>query len=73
MKQYLMLCDENGLQYLRAILRPETIQFLEVQGMNVGTDNKFNVLVTPVLAPVPPVEGQVPPEPVSIDNAAPAA
>ncbi len=60
MKQFLMLCDENGVQFLRSLIRPETIQFLEIQGMNVGTDNKFNVLVTPVVPPLTPVVGEVP-------------
>ncbi len=50
MKQYLMLCDETGMEKLVAVFR-ESIQFVEVQGM--ATENQsYNVLVTPVIPPV---------------------
>ncbi len=50
MKQYLMLCDETGMEKLVGVFR-ESIQFVEVQGM--ATENQsYNVLVTPVIPPV---------------------
>lgn len=63
MKQYLMLCDEVGLEKLQAIFKPESVQFLEVQGMPVGTSNQYNLLVTPVIAPVNPMGPITPPVP----------
>lgn len=51
MKQYLMLCDERGMEILRSVF--QNIQFLEVQGMNMSPANQFNLLVTPIIPPVP--------------------
>ncbi len=53
-RQFLMLCDDAGVEMLKAVFRETAIQFLEVQGMNVNADNKFNILVTPVNPPVTP-------------------
>lgn len=55
MKQYLMLCDEAGINSLKAVFRPESVQFIEVQGMGVDAGKQFNILVTPVLPPVNPM------------------
>ncbi len=52
MKQYLMICDERGMEILKNAFRQESVQFLEVQGMNMGETNQFSLLVTPVLPPV---------------------
>lgn len=54
MKQYLLMCDENGYEQLKSLFKPESIQFLEVQGMNMQGGN-VNVLVTPILPPVTPM------------------
>ncbi len=48
MKQYILLCGEDGVSKLQSILIPNTIQFLEVQGMSMGDEGKFNLLVTPI-------------------------
>jgi len=61
MKQYLLLCDEAGIDALKAVFRPESVQFLEVQGMGVAAGNQFNILVTPVLPPVNPMPAMQPP------------
>lgn len=53
-KQYLLLCDEIGMAKLQTVFSESTIQFIEVNGMNFNTDNKFNLLVTPVVPPVNP-------------------
>ncbi len=53
MKQYIMICDENGIAALQKVLRADAVQFLEVQGMNMGNTNQYNILVTPVLQPLP--------------------
>ena len=53
-KQFLMLCDDAGMESLKSVFKENTVQFLEVQGMNLNGENKLNLLVTPVLAPVPP-------------------
>lgn len=51
MKQYLLVCDETTMTKLDGLLG---LQFIEVQGMNVPNQN-VNVLVTPIIPPVPPV------------------
>jgi hypothetical protein len=51
MKQYLMMCDENGMNNVKALLRGDVVQFLEVQGLT--TTGEYNVLVTPVVQPLP--------------------
>ncbi len=53
-KQYLMMCDENGIDILNALFKPEVVQFLEVKGMNLNGQNTLNILVTPVLPPLNP-------------------
>ncbi len=50
-KQYLLLCDETGMEMLKGFLLPEAIQFLEVQGMPMH-GSPHNVMVTPVLPPL---------------------
>lgn len=54
-KQYLLLCDEHGLTVLKHLFKSESLQFLEVQGMNLNAENQYNLLVTPVIPPVNPV------------------
>lgn len=55
MKQYLMLCDEEGRKSLEALFRREAVQFLEVQGMGMG-GQPYNLMVTPIMPPVPQAE-----------------
>lgn len=50
MKQFLMLCDENGKAILEKVFHEKSVQFLEVQGMQAG-QTAFNILVTPTLTP----------------------
>jgi hypothetical protein len=52
-KQYLMLCDEDARLQLEKVFK--NVEFLEVQGVNLNAENKFNILVTPVIPPVNPV------------------
>jgi hypothetical protein len=47
MKQYLMMCDERGVDILSKAFRPEMIQFLEVQGMPMGNDQPYNMIISP--------------------------
>lgn len=54
MKQYLMMCDDRGVEILKALFRPEMVQFLEVQGMAMSPNNTHTLLVTPVLTSVTP-------------------
>lgn len=51
-KQYVLVCDEAGMQALANVFIGKSIQFLEVQGMDVGGDRNISALVTPN----PPVE-----------------
>lgn len=59
MKQYILVCDENGMGALTKMLRADAIQFLEVQGMTMGENNHYNLLVTPIVPQLAPAE--VPP------------
>ena len=61
MKQYLLMCDESSMSVLSHILKDNTVQFLEVQGVNLNSENKYNILVTPVIPPVNPVT-ETPPQ-----------
>ncbi len=54
MKQYLMMCDERGMEVLKNSFRSETVQFLEVHGM-LMQGNTHNALLTPILPPINPV------------------
>lgn len=54
MKQYLLLVDDVGMSTLKSAI--PSIQFLEVQGMDVGNNNSIKLLVTPVLPPVTPAD-----------------
>ena len=62
MKQFLLLVDEKGAQAIQSLFRQIDIQCLEVQGLAMGTENKFSILATPVLPPVNPVVAS-PPQP----------
>jgi len=53
-KQYLLMVDDAGKERFTAMFRGD-IQFLEVNGMNIGDNNAFKVLVSPVPPPVPPM------------------
>jgi hypothetical protein len=53
-KQFLLLCDESGMQTLKNVFKDNVVQFLEVQGMNLNNENKLNLLVTPINPPVTP-------------------
>lgn len=55
MKQYLLVCEEQGRIELERVLKG--VQFLEVQGMNMNPQGgiALQMLVTPVNPPVTPV------------------
>lgn len=74
-KQFLLLCDEVGMYKLQDVFKEGTIQFLEVQGLNLNAENKLNILVTPVLPPVTPaiVQPMSPPQPQAPAEPAPEA
>lgn len=47
MKQYVLMCDENGKELLQRVIGG--IQMLEVMGLSAGEGNaQYNLLVTPV-------------------------
>ena len=52
MKQYLLLCDEVVRGKLEGCLKG--IEFLEIQGMNLNGENKFQILATPMIPSVMP-------------------
>ena len=54
MKQYLLICEEAGMKALEALIKG--LQFIEVQGMDVGNNNVYKLLVTPVIPPVAPID-----------------
>jgi len=62
MKQYILVCDEIGMSVLAKMLRADSIQFLEVQGMTMGENNHYNLLVTPVVPQLPVAETPTAPE-----------
>lgn len=72
-RQFLLICDEAGMKTLESAFKSETIQFLEVQGMNLNGENKLNLLVTPVLSPVPPAVIMPPAQPPAAPAEAPMA
>lgn len=49
-KQYLLMCNEQVMHYLSGMIRG--IEFIEVQGINLNNENKFNLLATPFVSPV---------------------
>jgi hypothetical protein len=51
MKQYLMMVNDDLLPALERLL--PGVKCLEVQGLKMGGGNEYNVLVTPVIQPVP--------------------
>lgn len=64
-KQFLVLVDEMAMLKLKALFASDLIQFLQVQGMTLQTGNA-NVLVTPIIPPVPPMMQSPPPEPDTV-------
>ena len=46
MKQYLMMCDDVGLNALKAVSNG-LIHFLPVEGLTTGEEGKYDILVTP--------------------------
>lgn len=50
MKQYLFMIDDRSRGLFEALC--PGLQFLEIQGMNVNTDGKFQLLATPIIPPV---------------------
>lgn len=44
-KQYLFLCDENGLKHLDGLIRG--VQFIEVTGLSLNDRKDVMVLATP--------------------------
>ena len=65
MKQYLMMCDERSLPALEALFRKDAVQFLEIQGMPLQGATQYNILLTPVIPPVNPVN-IITPEPIPL-------
>ena len=59
-KQFLMLCDETGMEALKNVFRESSVQFLEVQGLSLNNENRLNILVTPVISPVNPAHAPIP-------------
>lgn len=53
-KQYLLMVDDEGMQRIRGVCGG--IEYLEVQGMDVGGVNTYKILVAPVIPPVPSVQ-----------------
>ena len=51
-KQYLLSCGDEARVSLEAAIKG--VEFLEVQGLNLNNENKFNLLATPVIPPVNP-------------------
>ncbi len=68
MKQYLLMCNEEGKARFEAMFRGDS-QFLEVQGMNIQGNEGFKLLVCPVVPPVPLVEQVVPPPAPPLEHA----
>jgi len=58
MKQFVVLCNEQGMSRIADVFKSDVVQFLEIQGMSMGEEAKFNLLVTPMPQPV-----EQPPEP----------
>ena len=52
------MCTEQAKNELEKIVG--NIEFLEIQGMNLNAENKYNILVTPVLSPVTPAQDKKP-------------
>ena len=61
-KQYVLVVDEVGMEALNAFIKTGYIKYLEIQGLNLNAENKFNILMTPVLPPVTPASVIMPPE-----------
>lgn len=62
-KQYVLVVDEAGMEALNAFIKTGSIQYLELQGLNLNAENKYNILVTPVLPPVNPATFSPAPQP----------
>lgn len=56
MKQFMLICNQDMLPHLQALFGL-SIQFLEIQGMNVPNQN-VNVIVIPTIPPVNPMPSQ---------------
>lgn len=56
-KQYLMLVEEDVMPRIDAVFKG--VQFLEIQGMDIGANNAVKLLVTPVLPPVNPIDPSI--------------
>ena len=50
-KQYLLMVDEASMAQLSMVLRG--VGFIEVQGMSLGGNNEYKLMVTPVVPPLP--------------------
>ena len=64
-KQFLLLCDVEGMYKLKDVFKEGSIEFLEVQGLNLNAENKLNVLVTPIV----PVLNQAVTTPAPVESA----
>lgn len=54
MKQFVLVCDEKGMEAISRVCNG-TVQFLEIQGMNVQ-DRPVMILTTPIVPPIEQVE-----------------
>jgi len=72
-KQYLWICNDQMRIVLENVIKG--IEFLEIQGLNLNNENKFNLLVTPVIPPVnqafiqPQMEAPQPPKTDEVKDA----
>ena len=71
-KQYAIVVDDVGMALLTALMKPGSVQFLELQGLNLNAENKYNILVTPVLPPVNPATFEPAPQPPVDQEPAPS-
>lgn len=53
MKQYVVVAEEKGIQFLQENFMPGLFKFIEVQGMPLTGQNAY-ALVTPIVAPITP-------------------
>lgn len=65
MKQYVVLCDDEGARILQDFVKPGLFKFIEVQGMSLSTAPAY-ALVTPI---VPPLAQTVNPQPTPVQPA----
>ncbi len=70
MKQYVVVAEEKGIQFLQENFMPGLFKFIEVQGMQLTGQNAY-ALVTPIVPPLTPavVAPAIPAEPKAVEPA----